>query len=219
MTLNQKMILLASRKAGKTEVVSAAAYLEACLGGYALIISRSDRQAKRVIQRALAYHKHWKLVEDSKRPNEHEMNFVGGGRILALPASADTILGEHGVTLLIIDEAARVKDSLYGAVDPMLDVEHSKMVLLSTPQGRRGFFYEEWFGKRDSGWKRHRIVWQDCPRLTQKYVDNYMRKHGTILTAQEFSCVFHPLQGCMFDVTLLDDLIEDGEEDTTIDTW
>ncbi len=42
---------------------------------------------------------------------------------------------------LKIDEAARVSDELYRAVRPMLATSGGRIVLLSTPFGKRGFFF------------------------------------------------------------------------------
>ena len=46
--------------------------------------------------------------------------------------------------MLILDEAARVPDELYAALRPMLAVGGGRLVLLSTPFGKRGFFWREW---------------------------------------------------------------------------
>ena len=40
---------------------------------------------------------------------------------------------DSGVTLLVIDEAARVPDALYFSVRPMLAVSRGRLVALSTP--------------------------------------------------------------------------------------
>jgi hypothetical protein len=45
---------------------------------------------------------------------------------------------------LIVDEASRVQDALYQGIRPMLAVSGGRIVLLSTPWGKRGFFFEEW---------------------------------------------------------------------------
>jgi hypothetical protein len=54
--------------------------------------------------------------------------------------------GFSAVSLLIIDEASRVEDSVYKALRPMLAVGNGDLWLLSTPFGKRGFFYENWAG-------------------------------------------------------------------------
>src|SRR5215831_4587952 len=65
-------------------------------------------------------------------------------RIIALPGKEQTIRGYASVSLLIIDEAARVPDDLYRAVRPMLAVSSGRLICLSTPFGKRGFFHDCW---------------------------------------------------------------------------
>jgi hypothetical protein len=63
-------------------------------------------------------------------------------RIISLPGQEQTVRGYAGVSLLIVDEAARVPDDLYFAVRPMLAVSNGRLIALSTPFGKRGWFYE-----------------------------------------------------------------------------
>jgi hypothetical protein len=60
----------------------------------------------------------------------------------ALPGTQKSIRGFSGAALLIVDEAARVDDALYYAVKPMLAVSGGSLLMLSTPYGRRGVFFE-----------------------------------------------------------------------------
>jgi hypothetical protein len=48
------------------------------------------------------------------------------------------------VALLVIDEASRVDDALYASVRPMLAVSEGRIIALSTPFGRRGWFHAAW---------------------------------------------------------------------------
>ena len=66
---------------------------------------------------------------------------------------------------MLIDEAARVSDELYRSVRPFLAVADGDLWLMSTPFGKRGFFYEEWEngGPR---WTRFKITAPECPRIT-----------------------------------------------------
>jgi hypothetical protein len=67
-----------------------------------------------------------------------------GSRIVSLPGDETTVRGYSGVRLLVVDEAARVPDDLYFSIRPMLAVSGGRLVCLSTPFGKRGFFYEAW---------------------------------------------------------------------------
>ncbi len=178
------VLALCSRGAGKTYSVAAAVYLEACLGGFALVVSRSDEQAMKIIEYAQAYRGAWNL-RPLVRDSMHDMQFKGGGRLKARPCREDTIRGEHNVTLLVLDEAARIPDLVWGASTAMTDGV-GRMALLSTPFGRRGFFHKEWEGKGREGWKRHRYSWHDCPRLTPEFIAKERASHGEQWVRQEY---------------------------------
>jgi len=49
----------------------------------------------------------------------------------------------------LVDEASRVADELYFAVRPILAVSGGSLMVLTTPYGKRGVFYEEWTGGAD----------------------------------------------------------------------
>jgi hypothetical protein len=74
-------------------------------------------------------------------------------RIVCLPCRDDTIRGYANVSLIVLDEAARVPDDLYKTVRPMLAVSEGRLICLSTPYGKRGFFYEAW-AKGGDDWTR-----------------------------------------------------------------
>ena len=97
------------------------------------------------------------------------LELANGSRIVCLPGREETIRSFGGVTLLVIDEAARVPDDLYRAVRPMLAVSQGRLICLSTPFGQRGFFYDEW-DDSDADWQRVRIPWQRCPRITPDFI-------------------------------------------------
>jgi hypothetical protein len=70
----------------------------------------------------------------------------------SLPGVEDTVRGFSAVSLMLIDEAAPVNDDLYKTVRPMLAVGDGDLWLMSTPNGQRGFFYNEWMDGGDR-WK------------------------------------------------------------------
>jgi hypothetical protein len=69
------------------------------------------------------------------------LTLSNGARIIALPGKEETIRGFSGVTLLVIDEAARVLDDLYQACRPMLAVSGGRIILDGKEISAR---YREW---------------------------------------------------------------------------
>ena len=56
----------------------------------------------------------------------------------------------------------------YRAIRRMLAVRHGRLVVLSTPFGQRGWFYDEWQGS--GPFKKVRVTWHDCPRITADFI-------------------------------------------------
>jgi hypothetical protein len=107
-----------------------------------------------------------------------------------------TIRGYSGVTLLVIDEAARVLDDLYRAVRPMLAVSGGRLMALSTPFGQRGWFYEEWTGPGD--WQRVKVTADQCPRITPEFLGEERRSMGERWFRQEYECCFESTTDAVF---------------------
>jgi phage FluMu gp28-like protein len=69
-----------------------------------------------------------------------QVEWANGSRMICLPDSHTGVVG-YTPTKVVIDEASRVSDPLYKSVRPMLALG-AELELLSTPFGKRGFFYE-----------------------------------------------------------------------------
>ena len=80
----------------------------------------------------------------------------------------NSIRGFSNVSLLIIDEAAQVLDESYNTARPMVAVSDGRIILLSTPHGRRGFFWDTWANKAD--WLKIEINADQCPRFTKDFL-------------------------------------------------
>jgi hypothetical protein len=132
-----------------------------------------------------------KLEIQPKGDGDNEMSLLlpNGSRIIGLPGNEVTVRGFSAVSLMLIDEAARVSDDMYHAVRPMLAVSRGKLWLLSTPYGKRGFFYETW-KNGGRGWLRMTVPATECPRISR----TFLREERAILGArsfrQEYMCEF-----------------------------
>jgi len=116
------------------------------------------------------------------------VRFANRSRIVALPGSEKTIRGISAVTLLILDEAAQIPDVLYSAVRPMLAVSKGRLILLSTPRGEQGFFYEAW--AKSQNWQKIEVPWQKCPRIDPAFIEEERLEGGNAYVAQEYECKF-----------------------------
>jgi hypothetical protein len=124
------------------------------------------------------------LVEDNKL----SLQLENGSRIVSLPSKESNIRGYSGASLIVIDEASRVLDDLYLAIRPMLAVSGGQLICLSTPFGRRGFFYNEW--ENGEGWERIKVVASDCPRISKEFLAEEQRSMPALWFAAEYLCEF-----------------------------
>ena len=97
--------------------------------------------------------------------------------------------GIEAVDLLIIDEAALVPDELFAAVYPMLATTNGRCVAMTTPRGRRGWFYDEWT-QGGASWHRERITAREVPRIKPEWLERTRERLGDWMFRQEFMCEF-----------------------------
>jgi hypothetical protein len=135
------LLLNCCRQAGKSTVVALLGLAQAMLQPRALVllISASFRQSKELFQ--VVKELHFRLGRPFEERNTlSELQLENRSRIISLPCKESTVRGYSNVSMLVIDEAAAVPDELYRAVRPMLAVSGGRMICLSTPRGKRGFF-------------------------------------------------------------------------------
>lgn len=190
---SKRVLLLCSRQSGKTTTAAIVALHTALYhpGSLTLILAPAERQAKESFKEVAEFYRRLGGSSAGATPAESDRKLglllVNGSRIEALPGSERTIRGFSGVDLLILDEAARVDDGLYYAVRPMLAVSGGSLMMLTTPWGKRGVFFEEWVG--DGEWERYEVTAEECPRMTDAFLAEE-RKRGERYFAQEYMCRF-----------------------------
>jgi hypothetical protein len=185
------ILLLVTRQGGKGEVATLLA-LDKILndpGSTVVVVSRADRQAKRLLRRIKRRYRQLAGVPAVVTDSQYAFELINGSEVLALPGSEETIRGIEAVDLLIVDEAALVPDDLFGAVYPMLATTDGRCVAMSTARGRRGWFWHEWEQGGDE-WHRERITWEQIPRFNPEWIARTRRRLGEWLFRQEFGCEF-----------------------------
>jgi hypothetical protein len=183
-------ILLVSRQGGKSTVTSIRALHKALYnaGALVLLLAPSYRQSKELFRKVKTAYAAVRAGVRVRSESTQEMELENGSRIVALPGEEETIRGFSGVDLLIIDEASRVSDALYYSVRPMLAVSGGDIMLLSTPFGKRGFFFEEWTSGAD--WLKVKVTAYQCPRISREWLEAERKAIGEWWFAQEYLCEF-----------------------------
>lgn len=112
-----------------------------------------------------------------------------GSKIISLPGSEETVRGYSGPDMVIEDEAAMCSDALYKAIRPMLAVSGGALILMSTPHGKRGHFYEAW-NSSEGGWRKISVTADQCPRISRDFLAEEYEALGDLWFRQEYHCEF-----------------------------
>jgi len=184
-------VLNCSRQWGKSTVAAIKSVHRASFlpGALTVVVSPSERQSGEFVRKAGVFVRKLGLRTRGDGDNSVSLLFPNGSRIVGFPGTESTVRGFSSVSLMLIDEASRVSDELYKAVRPMLAVGDGDLWLLSTPFGKRGFFYETWVGGGEE-WTRVRAPATECPRISPAFLEDERKVMGDRWFRQEYLCEF-----------------------------
>jgi len=216
-TTRKRGLLNCSRQWGKSTITAAKAVHQASSepGSLTLVVSPSARQSGEFLRKAGGFVRKLGIRPKGDGDNELSIQMPNGSRIVGLPESEATIRGFSAVSLLLIDEAARVSDEVYRAVRPMLAVSQGALWLMSTPFGKRGFFYEAW-AHGGGEWERIRAPATECPRIPREFLEEERAVQGERWFRQEYLCEFEDAVSGVFARDLVDRAITDEVEPLVI---
>jgi hypothetical protein len=195
---SSRILLNCSRQSGKSTMAAIIALHQALWrrSSLVLILAPAERQAKELFTKVASSYQALGHIIPADSYRKMGMELANGSRIEALPGTEKTIRGFSGVDLLLVDEASRVADELYFAVRPMLAVSGGRLMMLSTPYGRRGIFFEEWTDGQ--GWERYEVPASECPRISEAFLDEERRALPRRVFRQEYECSFEDTDDAVF---------------------
>lgn len=148
------------------------------------IVSKSDKQAKKVlydIQKFMSMADSYNETKpffnslDTGRfipQNMFERSFKNKSFIKCFPPT-DAIRGE-ALDIVFVDEGAFIDDNtFYDSIEPTTSKTNGKIVISSTPNGQRGYFFEIFdpFDKfKNHEYQRFWFNWKQCEDLVQKKI-------------------------------------------------
>lgn len=193
-----RILLNCSRQSGKSSVSSILAVHTALFqpGSLVLMVSPSLRQSSELFRKFLGYLGMLEPIPARAEDTKLSLKLDNGSRVISLPGSEGTIRGYSSVNLLIIDEAARTADDLYFAVKPMLAVSKGRLLALSTPFGKRGWFFDEW--SNGMGWQKHTIKATECPRISREFLESERQSMPRPWFESEYLCQFTESEDSVF---------------------
>lgn len=204
-TEHRRVLLNIHRQGGKSTTCSVIAAHRArfVAGSLILVIAPAERQAKLLFRKVKAHLKTAGVALATD--NATSLTLHNGSEVVCVPGNPDTVRGYDAVDLLLIDEASRVPDDVYGAVSPMVAISSGQTIAMSTPYGKRGWWSDAWHDEGQD-WKRLRVPASECPRLTSEYLFGERMRLGPHFYAQEYECEFKSTSDALFPVDLIDRL-------------
>lgn len=183
-------LLNCSRQAGKSTTAAVLGLHESLYrpGSLTILVSPSQRQSSELFRKVMELRELLPTPPELTGDNKLSMTVRGGGRVLSLPGSEATIRGFSGATLIVEDEASRVDDALYFSIRPMLAVKGGRLILMSTPFGKRGHFWQEW--SAGATWQRVEVPATSVPRISGSFLEEERAAMGAWWFEQEYLCQF-----------------------------
>lgn len=192
-----RTLVLGARQTGKS-TAAALRVLHSAIqnpGRIILLAAPSNRQSGYILDKAHAAA--IKIYGKKAKPIAEGFELPNKTQVIGLPDSEPTIRGYSNPFLIVVDEAAFVDDNIYKALLPAQASGRTNMIVLSTPNGQQGFFYEQWENQA-APWNRIKIDVSDCPRITEQFLAQAGLSLGAESFSQEFHCQFLLAPGAIF---------------------
>lgn len=197
----QRLLLLTPRQCGKTTVIAAlaAVTMKVFPGTQVAIISPTARQSGFLSAKVGDLLRSERIVQQSSTA----LTLANGSGLASLPGDRpDTVRGLTA-SLLLIDEASRVKSELIASAMPMTAASNGRTILLSTPAGASGSFYDYFMD--DSGdWVKKTVTLGDATHYSQKELKALRRRLGERMWQQEMEAKFLERPGALFSIEQVD---------------
>jgi hypothetical protein len=210
-----RVLLNCCRQSGKSTMSALIALHRALYypGSLILALAPALRQSQELFGKIAGFYRALDRPIPAQAERKLSLELENESRIVTLPGTEKTIRGFSGASLLLVDEAARVSDELYFSVRPMLAVSGGSLVMLSTPYGKRGVFFEEWTRESDQDWERYEIPATECPRIPVRFLEEERRSMPEWWFRQEYLCAFEETQDQVFTHAMIEGARADDVEE------
>ena len=187
----RRLLLNCTRQWGKSTTIALRSAFRAAYYPYSLILCVAPglRQSSLLAAKIKGF---LDLAPDGPKrldDNATSCKLANGSMVVALPGDPHTVRGFSAPDAVNIDEGAFVLDPLFAAVVPMLIVSSGELVVLSTPNGKRGYYYEQWENGGDD-WDRIAVPASKCPRINPAELERERRTLPHWIYRQEYCCEF-----------------------------
>lgn len=188
---SKRILLNCTRQGGKSTITGMrATHMSAFKpGALTLLFAPALRQCLELFRKVLTPYRAVPGLSPIVRETQQEAEFANGSRIFCLPENEATTRGFSAPDLIIIEEAAYCGDALYMAVRPMLATSNGTLLLLSSPNGQKGFFFTEATNPK-SAFERYVVPATACARIPLAHLEEERQAMGPLFYSQEYECRF-----------------------------
>jgi hypothetical protein len=203
---SDRLLLNCCRQSGKSTMSAVIALHRALYhpGSLVLCLAPALRQSQELFGKVVGFYRDLGRPVPPQGERRLSLELENGSRIVTLPGSERTIRGFSDAALLLVDEASRVEDGLYYAIRPMLAVSGGSLIMLTTPYGKRGVFYEEWNSSHGGAWERFEIPASQCPRISEAFLREERESLPPFIYRQEYECSFEETEDQVFTTDMID---------------
>jgi hypothetical protein len=187
----KQVIMNCTRQWGKSTVTAVKALHTMMRRGRSLVIvvSPGGRQSAEFVRKTKEIARTAGIKVRGDGDNRISLALENGSRIVGLPSAEERVRGFSAAAMVIVEEAAWVKDGLYEVVRPMLAVTNGDLWLLSTAGGKRGYFYRTWT-KGGDDWERVSVTGEECPRIVGEFLERERKGVREERFRAEYMCEF-----------------------------
>ncbi len=212
--------LLCCRQSGKTTGTAAKVLRASQIYPFSdyLLFSPTMRQSMELFRKIMAFYDALGQPVPFTARTKSAIEFANGSRIISLPDNQTGVVGFSAPRMIVIDEASRVSDVLYRSVRPMLATSGGSLIVLSTPFGKRGWFFDVWDDSSESvkrraeagdPWVRTKVTADLCPRITREFLREERFELGARWYDQEYYCNFNDSIDSVFSSDVIEAMVRD----------
>jgi len=225
---SKRILLNFGRQSGKSDICSCKGLYKAMTepNTTVLIVSPTQRQSS-LLFRKIKYklnimaQKHPEYcrknfygkmqLEFINRETQTVIEFENGSEIHSLPAGdeGDNLRG-FTAHMIIIDEAAMIKNEVYVALQPMFATtfEVGQLILISTPKGIQNYFYDA-YSKKELGFKVFEAKSRESPLISKEFLNMQREQMTRNEYMQEYECKFLDETDTFFPLQEIDEVMSD----------
>ena len=220
--LSRFRIMLKSRAVGGSFLIALEAFIWSLLkpDSTILLVSYSMRQSMELFRKVKEWINRWRGIRlayegeiytfsATLSETKTQVEFQNRSRIISLPNNPDAIRG-YRADMVYVDEAAMFKNDfeIKSAVIPTLTGKRGRLSLISTPKGKRGWFYEAWTSETYS---KHKVHYSMAPHITKEDLEGMRASLGPLEWEQEMEMKFLDELNALFPYDLILSCTEDYE--------